>query len=75
MGTREKSISVPQGQHTYPVLGQYPAAVMFAILGSLFSWRYRGRGSTSRAAVAQPSTQPISQRIMGVPGDRGIVFV
>lgn len=50
--------SVPQDPHTPPLLDQYPAAVMFAKLGDLLSWegrkRYRGRGSTSRAAVAQP---------------------
>lgn len=67
-----KRVPVPQGQHTYPILGQSPAAVL-TTLESLFNWRLRGRGSTSRAAVAQPSTQPTSQRTMDVPGGRGTV--
>lgn len=44
---------------------------MDAKLGGLLGWedlkRYRGRGSTSRAAKAQPFTHPKSQKRTGAP--------
>lgn len=54
-----------------------PRSTHIPDLGSVprHNWRYRGRRSTSRAAVAQPSTQPPSQRTMGVPGGRGTVSI
>lgn len=56
--------------HTHP--GSVPCCSAFHT-GKPLQLELRGRGSTSRAAVAQPSTQPTSQRTVDVPGGRGTV--
>lgn len=54
-------------------LGSVPCHSCVYHIGQPLQLAVQWKGKHSRAAVAQPSTQPTSQRTAGIPGGRGTV--